>query len=107
SAAPAPGLATAPTDGDSDEDEDVDEEVLGEVEDAGDLLAPSKLNAAGASAKAFTPPVREDAEEGDALAAAAKAAEVAASKPRKPGESFSGGATELDLEDPIAALERL
>jgi len=104
-AAPAPIFATAPTDGASDDD--ADDEVLAELEEPGDLLAPSKPSVA-ASARSFAPPVQAQAvDEEDALAAAANAAEKSASKPKKPGESFSGGATELDHEDPIAALERL
>lgn len=82
-------------------------EVLGELEEQqAPASAPARSDAPKSTPVMPVAPAAEANEE-DALAAAARAAEMAGSKPRGPGESFSDGATEIDLEDPIAALERL
>jgi predicted component of type VI protein secretion system len=91
------------------EQELVDTSVGMPVETENETLPPEQA-ASPTSAKVMEPAGRAAAKspaEVDPLAAAA--AKAAAAKPAGPGpgESFSEGATVVDMDDPIAALERL
>ncbi len=89
------------------EEEDAQVEVLDELEEQQVAVSvPARRDAPKPKPMMPVAPAAQINEE-DALAAAARAAELAVAKPIGPGESFSDGATEIDMEDPIAALERL